>query len=122
VSSGEPRILVLCRSAPYGSSRVRDALDLAMALGAFEQAVSLLLMDDAVLMLLPDQDPSPAVSKSLLKVSGALETFGVSAVLADADALAKRGLAATDLPEDVTVLGTAELAETFARHRLVLSV
>ena len=113
---------MLCRSAPYGSSRVRDALDLAMALGAFEQAVSLLLMDDAVLMLLPDQDPSPAVSKSLLKVSGALETFGVSAVLADADALAKRGLAATDLPEDVTVLGTAELAETFARHRLVLSV
>lgn len=113
---------MLCRSAPYGSSRARDALDLAMALGAFEQAVSLLLMDDAVLMLLPDQDPSPAVSKNLFKVSGALQTFGVSAVLADAEALEKRGLAAADLPDDVTVLGTAELAETFARHRLVLSV
>lgn len=120
--TSERRILVLCRSAPYGSSRARDAIDLAMALGAFDQAVSLLLMDDGVLMLLPEQDPAPGLSKNLIKLTRALETFGVSAVMADADALEKRGLAAADLPQDVRILDAAQLAETFAQHQLVLSV
>jgi tRNA 2-thiouridine synthesizing protein C len=114
-------VLLVCRSAPYGRSRAREAIDAAMAFAAFEQPVTLLFLGDGVLVLARGQSPEPGLSRSLEKLIGTLPDYGVNAVCADARALAERGLAASDLALDVQLASPAELRELFAAHELVLT-
>ena len=49
------RVLVICRASAAGGPRAREAVDLALAFGAFDQQVSLLFAGDGVLNLMPGQ-------------------------------------------------------------------
>jgi tRNA 2-thiouridine synthesizing protein C len=114
-------VLLVCSAAPYGSSRLRDALDAAMAFGAFEQLVSLLLTGDAVLLLKDGQQDSPG-SRNLAKLAGALPDYGIERVHADAGALAERGLDPAALALPAEPVDDAEMARLIASHDVVLSV
>lgn len=116
------RILVLCRSAPYGSSRARDALDVAMACGAFDQQVSLLFLGEGVLALLRDQEPDPQLARNLAKILGALADYGISAIHADAESLKRFGLTPPQLALEVSLRQPSEMAALYAEHDIVLSV
>jgi len=116
------RVLVLCRSAPYGGPRARDALDLAMAFGAFEQQVALLLLGDGVLLLAGEQRPVAEFSRSLSALSGTLPDYGIDAVHVEAKALEARGLRAADLAVPVRALDETGIAALLASHDFVLTV
>ena len=49
------RAVILLRQPPYGSGLARASVDLALAMGAFEQDFDLLFMGRGVLQLLPAQ-------------------------------------------------------------------
>ena len=115
-------VLVVCRTAPYGRSRARDAVDVAMAFAAFDQPVTLLFLGDGVLALASGQRPAPEFSRSLDKLLGTLADYGIEEVHADAAALAARGLDAQALALPVRLAGTEELRELFAAHERVLTV
>lgn len=115
-------VLVVCRSAPYGRSRARDAIDVAMAFAAFDQPVTLLFLGDGVLALASGQRPAPEFSRALDKLLGTLADYGVEEVHADAAALAARGLDAQALALPVRLAGPVELRELFAAHERVLTV
>jgi len=115
-------VLVVCRTAPYGRSRARDAVDVAMAFAAFDQPVTLLFLGDGVLALASGQRPAPEFSRSLDKLLGTLADYGIEEVHADAAALAARGLDAQDLALPVRLAGPVELRELFAAHERVLTV
>jgi len=115
-------VLVVCRSAPYGRSRARDAVDVAMAFAAFDQPVTLLFLGDGVLALASGQRPAPEFSRSLDKLLGTLADYGIEEVHADAAALAARGLDAQALALPVRLAGPVELRELFAAHERVLTV
>lgn len=114
--------LVICRSAPCGSTRAADALDVAMAFGAFEQPVSLLFLGDGVLALLPGQEPGPIGARSLARIAGALPDYGIERVCVEASALAARGLADTALAVPVEPLPAPAIAALIAAHEIVLTV
>lgn len=94
------RYLIVVDAAPYGSLACREALDVALALGAFDQTVSLLLRGPAVNCLRRDQDSGAIDQKSLAKNLGAASLYGVEAILATADDLKRYGLdgEASDVP------------------------
>ena len=115
-------VLVVCRNAPYGRSRARDAIDVAMAFAAFDQPVTLLFLGDGVLALAPGQRPAAELSRSLENLLGTLADYGVEEVHAEAAALAARGLDAQDLALPVRLAGPAELRELFGAHERVLTV
>lgn len=115
-------VLVVCRTAPYGHGRARDAIDVAMAFAAFDQPVTLLFLGDGVLALVAGQRPAADFSRSLAKLLGTLADYGVESVHADAAALAARGLDAAALALPVRVAGPEELRELFAAHERVLTV
>jgi tRNA 2-thiouridine synthesizing protein C len=121
-SAARRSVLVVCRSAPYGCARARDAIDVAMAFAAFEQPVTLLFLGDGVLALARGQHPEAALSRNIEKLLGTLADYGVDAVHADADALCARGLAPQDLALDVQADSAAALRELFATHELVLTI
>lgn len=114
--------LVICRSAPYGSARVQDALDLAMAFGAFEQQVSLLLLGDGVLALLEGQEPTVIQMRSAARLAGSLPDYGIERVFVDAHALAERRLVVGELAVPAQSLDALEIAALIAANDLVLTV
>ena len=115
------KILILCRSAPYGSARARDALDMAMACGAFDQNVAILFIGDGVLCLLNDQLP-PGSAKNLQKILGALPDYGIGPFYVDADTLHAHGLSIADMSMQVQLVNGEDMGDVYARHDIVLSV
>ncbi len=77
-------VLVLCRTPPYGSERARDALDIAMAFGAFEQQPTLLFLGDGVLALLEQQNPTALPARNLGKLVGTLADYGITGLHVEA--------------------------------------
>jgi len=114
-------VLLVCGAAPHGSSRARDALDVAMAFGAFEQRVSLLLTGDAVLVLAPGQQDTPG-ARNLARLAGALPDYGIERVQVDARALAERALDPATLVLPVAALDDAAIAALVGAHDVVLSL
>ncbi|MGL4834236.1 MAG: DsrE family protein, partial [Shewanella sp.] len=48
------KICILFRSAPHGTTKGREGLDLALLSASFEQEVSLLFVDEGILHLVKD--------------------------------------------------------------------
>lgn len=86
------RHLLVLRHAPYGSSLARASVDLALAMGAFEQDFDILFIGDGVLQLLPQQQAGGIGLKNVGRALSSLPLVDVDVVYADADALAAHGL------------------------------
>lgn len=114
------KTLIVVDSAPYGSIRCREALDMALALAAFDQPVSLLLRDAAVNWLRPDQNPAGIEQKNLARNLGAAPIYGVEHILAEAGSLEDYGIDPEALPESVTPVDADALAQAYAQASQVL--
>ncbi len=86
------RQLLVLRHAPYGSSLARASVDLALAMGAFEQDFEILFLGDGVLQLLPMQQADQIGLKNVGRALSSLPLVDVTRVYVDADALERHGL------------------------------
>lgn len=105
------RLLFLLRQPPYGTSHALEALETVLVAGVFDQAVSVLFSGDGVWQLLKHQDGAAVDRRTVAKIASALPQYDVTQLYACAEALAARGLDASDLALPVTVL-TAEEQQT----------
>jgi tRNA 2-thiouridine synthesizing protein C len=112
-------LLVICRKSAWQASSAA-ALELAMTAGVFEVPVSLLLLGEAVLQLLPNQQGMPLQLKSVARQLPVLELCGVGEILADAEALARYAIAVESCEVSIHALPPAELADLLARQHNVL--
>lgn len=119
MNSSRPATLVISRHPP-GHSLARSALDTALALATFDMPVTLLLLEEAVLQLLPDQDCSELGVRNLGKLLDSLPLYEVEVVNVDAEAAARYGLPASGLPDYARLVDTAEQQALLLRHRHVL--
>lgn len=112
--------LIVVDSAPYGSFRCREALDMALAMAAFDQPVSLLLRGNAVNWLRPGQEPAAIEQKNLARNLGVAPIYGVNQILAEARSLEDHGIETRQLPQFVTLIDADELAGAYAQASQVL--
>lgn len=115
-------LLLICRQSPWSGPSAREALDLALAGGAFDLPVSLLFLDDGVFQLCDGQQPARLEQKDLCANLRALPLFGVEALYAGASDLRARGLATKALALPVTPLEDAALAALFDQHDLLVTL
>jgi tRNA 2-thiouridine synthesizing protein C len=115
-------LLLICRRAPWGGPAAREALDIALAGGAFDLPISLLFLDDGVFQLQSGQQPAAVQQKDLTANLQALPLFGVEALYASASDLQRRGLTAAKLALAVTELPDTELPTLLHRHDLVITL
>ena len=94
--SRKQHLLVLRRS-PYGSGLARASVDLALAMGAFEQDFDVLFLGDGVLQLVPDQASDEIGVKNIGRALSSLHLVDVEKVYVDASALAQYGLDPNEL-------------------------
>ena len=90
-------LLIISRQAPWSGPGAREALDIALAGGAFDLPVGMLFLDDGVLQLALGQAPQAVQQKDLTANLQALPMFGVESLYACAHSLALRGLHETAL-------------------------
>ena len=115
-------MLLISRQAPWSGPGAREALDIALAGGAFDLPLGMLFLDDGVFQLAPAQQPAQLQQKNLAANLQALPMFGVEALFADARSLLERGLDAEHLTLDVEVLDDAALAALIDRFDQVVTL
>ncbi|MBU2887035.1 sulfurtransferase complex subunit TusC [Gilvimarinus agarilyticus] len=116
------RILCISRHSPYQTSSACDALDAVLAAGAFDQEVSLLLMNEGVWQAIKNQQASLLGRTGIGKKMAALPLFGVKQVYIHTPSLTQRGLTRDSLHLDAVQLVTNnEVRTLIQQHDQLLS-
>lgn len=115
-------LLIISRQAPWSGPGAREALDIALAGGAFDLPIGLLFLDDGVWQLAPGQKPTNLQQKDLSANLQALPMFGVEALYASAHSLRERGLDGQTLILDAAVLADTDLPALIDRYDQVITL
>ncbi|WP_369990915.1 sulfurtransferase complex subunit TusC [Pseudomonas xanthosomatis] len=115
-------LLIISRQAPWAGPSAREALDIALAGGAFDLPLGMLFLDDGVFQLAAAQQPDALQQKNLAANLQALPMFGVDELFACAHSLARRGLAGEALSLPVEVLDENGLKALIARFDQVVTL
>jgi len=115
-------LLIISRQAPWAGPAAREALDIALAGGAFDLPISMLFLDDGVFQLTPGQRPANVEQKDLQANLQALPLFGVESLYVSAHSLNERGLATSSLTLATQVLEDAELRNLLETHDQVITI
>lgn len=116
-------LLIISRQSPWSGPSAREALDIALAGGAFDLPIGMLFMDDGVFQLLPAQQSAAIQQKDLTANLQALTLFGVEELYACEHSLAERGIAQTNLDaESLQRLPTAGISALIDRYDQVITI
>ncbi|MFJ4066165.1 sulfurtransferase complex subunit TusC [Pseudomonas sp. NPDC089996] len=115
-------MLIISRQAPWKGPSAREALDIALAGGAFDLPLAMLFLDDGVFQLAPGQQPAAVQQKNLAANLQALPMFGVEELFVCQRSLTRRGLAADGLELPVEVLDDSALQALIARFDQVVTL
>ncbi|WP_110972420.1 MULTISPECIES: sulfurtransferase complex subunit TusC [Pseudomonas] len=115
-------LLIISRQAPWSGPSAREALDIALAGGAFDLPLGMLFLDDGVFQLAAAQQPAVLQQKNLAANLQALPMFGVEELFAAASSLRERGLSAEGLSLPVEVLDDMALAALIDRFDQVVTL
>ncbi len=106
--------MLVMRHSPYGGALARAAIDMAMAMGAFEQDFELLFMGKGVLQLLDNQDSHQIGLRNAGRLLSSLPLYDVERVFVDADALQHHGIGLADLVVPAEPLDAAAIRALLA--------
>lgn len=115
-------LLLISRQAPWSGPGAREALDIALAGGAFDLPLGMLFLDDGVLQLTLAQQPAHLQQKDLSANLQALPMFGVEALYACNRSLFERGLAGHGLNLPVELLDEHGLRALIQRYDMVITL
>ncbi|MBB1521469.1 sulfurtransferase complex subunit TusC [Aquipseudomonas guryensis] len=115
-------LLIISRQAPWAGPSAREALDIALAGGAFDLPLGLLFLDDGVFQLLPQQQPAALQQKDLTANLQALPMFGVESLYVASRSLSERGLSEQPLVLPVEQLDDSQLTLLIDRYDQVITI
>ncbi|WP_019027936.1 sulfurtransferase complex subunit TusC [Colwellia piezophila] len=113
-------LAIINSKAPFSSTHGKDALDVALIFGAFEQKVSLFFQGDGVYQLCANQDGRLVSIKDYLKTFSAFEFYDIEDIYVCQQSLANRQLAEDFHIDDVQVLSSIDFGTALNRHQHVL--
>ena len=89
--------LFIMRKPAHCGVWVQETLDVVLTMAAFDQNVSVLLLDDGVFQLKKGQQPEAFGMKDTASIFKALEIYEVKSIYAEVESLQERGLKPGDL-------------------------
>ncbi|QEY58971.1 sulfurtransferase complex subunit TusC [Pseudomonas sp. C27(2019)] len=115
-------VLLISRHAPWAGVSAAEALDIALAAGAFDLPLSILFMDDGVLQLLAQQQPQTLEQKDLSANLQALPMFGIEQLYVAQQCLSQRGLADRPLALAADKLDDQQIQQLIRQHDYVVTL
>lgn len=119
-AKNEAGLAIINSKAPYSSHFGKDALDVALIFGSYEQKVSLFFQGDGVYQLIANQDTSLLSIKDYLKTFAAFEFYDIENVYACQQSLLTRQLESSFHITDVQILAPIEFSAALGQHQHVL--
>ncbi len=113
-------LAIINSKAPFSSTYGKDALDIALIFGSFEQKVSLFFQGDGVYQLLDNQNATLLSIKDYLKTFSAFEFYDIEDIFVCQQSLSNRQLGEHFHISDVQVLASIEFGAALNRHQHVL--
>lgn len=115
----QKNILLIARSAPYGSANSRELLDIALAGGAFEQNISLLFLGDGVFQLQGQQNSQLLGQKNLSKTLKMLPMYDIEKIYYQDSALELRQL---NQPDQAKPISNAAIQQLISQQDVVITL
>lgn len=115
------KILFLQRNGPYGQAKTQEALDAILMASSFDQEISLLFLDDGVLLLKANQNSAMINAKNFTVTYKALNLYGIDKVYVDRKSLEQRKIIETDLMIPVEIKTASEIAAILQYQDAILS-
>lgn len=116
-------LLIISRQAPWSGPGAKEALDIALAGGAFDLPIAMVFMDDGVFQLVQAQAPALVQQKNLTANVQALALFGVEDLYACSHSLAERSLTSEQFAvEDVQPLAAEEIRTLIDHYDQVITL
>lgn len=90
------KLMVVFRSAPYGSIYAFEGLENVLIMGAYDQDVSVMFIDDGVYAIKKGMDTSATGIKDFSPTFRALEAYDIEKIYIDRQSMEARGLSMED--------------------------
>ena len=117
----EKKIGIINRQAPHGKSDAREALDLTLALSAFNESLSIFFIGDGVYQLLAKHQADLVLQKDFQPMLQMLDLYDVEQIYVCQMSLAIRNISVDDLVIKTTFLTSDEITACLARQDQLLS-
>jgi tRNA 2-thiouridine synthesizing protein C len=115
------RYLFILRKPPHYGAQVQEMLDIILTTAAFDQQVSILLLDDGVFQLKNNQNPECVGMKDTSAIFKALELYDVTGIYTEVESLQERGLKPGDLCLPVQEFYRKDIAGLMKQFDVVFS-
>lgn len=115
------KFLYVNRKAPYGTIYALESLEVVLIAAAFDQAVSLLFVDDGVYQIMKGQKTDGIGMKNFSPTYRALEGYDIENLYVERESMEMRGLKEEDFLVDVKVLERADIGALMEEQDVVLS-
>lgn len=115
------KILFVLRKPPHSGVYTQEILDVVMTAAAFDQEVSLLLLDSAVFHIKKQQRPESLGLKDTAAIFKALPLYNIGILYVETESLSELGLTPDNLDEPVIAIPRTKIGEFLNTFELVLS-
>jgi len=122
MSNNIKHIGLVCRTPPYGSSRARELIDIALAAGVFDQKVCLIFLGDGVLQLQSEQSPISIEQKNHGKLIDMLEIYGIENIVVQESAMRSRNLKREEISSDFQILDDTSISAIISKQHVMMSL
>lgn len=109
-------ILVIQRTAPYGSSLAREGIDYVLTSAAYDQNISLLFLGDGVFQLLAEQDSKNIQLKNQLSALEVLPLYDIENLYITEEDLSERHLNKKQLGLNVNIISRSDVHALIAQQ------
>jgi tRNA 2-thiouridine synthesizing protein C len=120
MSQAKKSVAIINASAPFSSANAKDALDVTLIFGSYEQAISLYFQGDGVYQLIAEQHPDLIQQKDFLKTFAALEFYDIENIYICHHSLVQRGLSDDFSIKNVKVLNRDDFSVSLQQHQTIL--
>jgi tRNA 2-thiouridine synthesizing protein C len=115
------KYLFVLRKPAHSGAQVQEMLDIVLTTAAFDQQVSILLLDDGVFQLKNGQQPDIVGMKDTAAIFKALEIYDVHDIYTEVESLQERGLKPGDLCLPVQEFYRKDIAGLMKRYDVVFA-
>ena len=112
--------LFILRKPAHSGAYVQEILDIILTTAAFDQKVSLLLLDDGVFHLKNNQQPESLGMKDTASIFKVLTLYDVNDIYIEEESVHERGLLVSDLVLSVNAIRRKQYSGLLKRFDVVL--
>ncbi len=115
------QILIIMRSAPYGSSLAREGLDYILTSAAYDQNISILFLGDGLFQLLKSQQAEKLPLKSQIAAMEILPLYDIENLYVTQEDLTERGIKSEQLGIKVNIVKRSAISPLIQAQDKVLN-